>query len=59
MTERQRQRRVWWTLWFPVVLAFLLIIAAWVTVIVIATRNPAERLPVGGDDGVAAEKAEP
>ena len=57
MTEGERKRRVWWTLWFPVLLAFLLIIGAWVTVIVIAANNPTERVPAAEEGDPAAEPA--
>lgn len=34
------------TLWLPVVLAFLLVIAAWSTVITLANKNPVEMIEV-------------
>lgn len=33
-------------LWIPVTLAFIVLIAAWTTLIIIAKNNPAEFIPV-------------
>ena len=35
-----------WSLWIPVILAFLLVGAAWFTVIKIARQNPTESVPL-------------
>ena len=35
-----------WSLWIPVILAFLLVCAAWFTVIKIAQQNPTQSVPL-------------
>lgn len=35
-----------WSLWIPVILAFLLVIGAWFTIIKIARQNPTESVPL-------------
>ena len=39
-----------WSLWVPVIIAFLLVIAAWFTVIKIARQNPTESVPLETND---------
>jgi len=36
--------RIAWTLWLPVLLAFLLVGAAWFVIIQLAAENPTERI---------------
>ena len=43
--------------WLWIVLAFLILIAAWSVLISIAVKNQPEKIPVGGE--AAAEKANP
>jgi hypothetical protein len=43
------KRRFAWSLWIPVILAFLLVIGAWVTVITIARKNPTESVPLNSE----------
>jgi hypothetical protein len=38
-----------WTLWLPVSLAFLLVIAAWAYTIQLAGENPASPVPLKSD----------
>ena len=38
-----------WSLWIPVILAFLLVGAAWFTIIKIARQNPTESVPLESD----------
>ena len=38
--------RVAWSLWIPVTIAFVLLIAAWATIIFIASKNPTERIEI-------------
>ena len=38
-----------WSLWIPVILAFLLVIIAWFTLIKIAQQNPTENVPLEAD----------
>lgn len=40
------KKRFAWSLWIPVILAFLLVIAAWYTIIKIARENPTESVPL-------------
>ncbi len=42
MTKRGKQRKFAWSLWIPVILAFLLVISAWTVLIKIAGENPVE-----------------
>lgn len=42
MTKQGKQRRFTWSLWIPVILAFLLVISAWTVLIKIASENPVE-----------------
>jgi len=35
-----------WSLWIPVILAFLLVISAWFTIIKIAQKNPTQSIPL-------------
>ena len=41
MTQKNKQKFAW-SLWIPVILAFLLVITAWATLIKIARDNPTE-----------------
>lgn len=45
-TDQSKPPRGFRTLWIWVILAFLLLIAAWTTLIVIATRNQPEVIEV-------------
>lgn len=40
------KKRFAWSLWIPVILAFLLVAAAWFTIIKIAQQNPTESIPL-------------
>lgn len=41
-----QKKKICWSLWIPVTLAFLLVIAAWFTIIKIAKENPTETVPL-------------
>ena len=41
-----QKKKICWSLWIPVTLAFLLVIAAWFTIIKIAKANPTETVPL-------------
>ncbi len=41
-----KQKKFVWSLWIPVILAFILVIAAWTTLIKIAKDNPVEVIEV-------------
>ncbi len=43
------RKRIAWSLWIPVILAFLLVCAAWFTFIKIAQQNPTESVPLESD----------
>jgi len=45
-----KRRRIAWTLWLPVLLAFLLIGAAWFTVIKLAAENPTQTVELQNSD---------
>jgi hypothetical protein len=42
MSLPRKRRRFAWSLWIPVILAFLLVISAWTLLIKIAAENPVE-----------------
>jgi cytochrome c-type biogenesis protein CcmH/NrfF len=42
----KNKKPIAWSLWIPVILAFLLVIGAWFTIIKIAKEHPTERIPV-------------
>jgi len=44
MNEKSEKKKTAWSLWIPVVLAFLLVIAAWTVLIQIAKENPVEQI---------------
>lgn len=46
-----REKGFAWRLWIPVILAFLLLITAWTTLIVIANKHPTERIPTESSEG--------
>lgn len=46
MNQESKPRGLRIPLWVPVTLAFILLIAAWTTLIVIAQKHPTERVPV-------------
>lgn len=40
------KKGICWSLWIPVTLAFVLVAAAWFTIIKIAKENPTETVPL-------------
>ena len=46
MNSRRKQRKFAWSLWIPVILAFLLVISAWTILIKIAGENPVETIEI-------------
>jgi hypothetical protein len=46
MTDSKPKQGIAWSLWIPVILAFLLVIAAWTTLISIAKENPVETIEI-------------
>ena len=46
MTSPTKKPKIAWSLWIPVILAFLLVIGAWFTIIKIAQKNPTESVPL-------------
>lgn len=46
MSNRNKQKSIAWTLWIPVLMAFILVIVAWVVLIKIASDNPTPRIEV-------------
>ncbi|MFP4068646.1 MAG: hypothetical protein ACLFVC_00565 [Opitutales bacterium] len=46
MTDPAPRKKIAWSLWIPVILAFLLIIGAWFTLIKIAAQNPTQQIEV-------------
>ncbi len=46
-------KRIAWSLWIPVILAFLLIIAVWSVIIKIAHEHPVESVPLETETGSA------
>lgn len=47
-TNKARRRGAW-ALWLGVILMFLLVISAWVTLIKIAKENPVEQIEIRSD----------
>jgi len=45
--KSEKKKRIAWSLWIPVTLAFLLLIGAWATLICLANQNPTERIETG------------
>lgn len=45
MTD-SKNKKFAWSLWIPVILAFVLVIVAWFTLIKIAKENPTETIEV-------------
>ncbi|MEM7791511.1 MAG: hypothetical protein AAF546_08940 [Verrucomicrobiota bacterium] len=41
---KKEKKRFAWSLWLPVTIAFLIIIGAWTTFIVISINHPTERV---------------
>ncbi|NBB78684.1 MAG: hypothetical protein GVY36_04465 [Verrucomicrobia bacterium] len=46
MSPKTKQRRFAWSLWIPVILAFLLVITAWTVLIKIAGENPVKTIDI-------------
>lgn len=44
MNEKPEKKKIAWTLWIPVILAFLLVITAWTVLIKIARDHPVEQI---------------
>jgi cell division septal protein FtsQ len=50
MSERPEKKKIAWTLWIPVILAFLLVITAWTMLIKIARDHPVEPVELEGNN---------
>jgi hypothetical protein len=46
MSEQSESKKIAWSLWIPVILAFLLIITAWTVLIKIAREHPVEMIEI-------------
>lgn len=44
MSHKAKRGRFAWSLWIPVILAFLLVISAWTILIKVAGENPVETI---------------
>ncbi len=51
MTEKPVKKQFAWSLWIPVILAFVLVITAWTVLIKIARENPVETIEVEESSG--------
>ena len=49
MSDTPKKKKIAWSLWIPVILAFLLVISAWTVLIKIAKDNPVETIEVQSD----------
>lgn len=49
-TTSKARRRGLWALWIGVILMFLLVIGAWITLINIAMKNPVEQIEIKSDE---------
>lgn len=46
----KKKKRIAWSLWIPVVLAFLLVICAWTTLIQIVKENPVKQIEIKSNE---------
>jgi cell division septal protein FtsQ len=46
------KKKIAWSLWIPVILAFVLVITAWTVLIKLARENPVETIEVKGTSKV-------
>ncbi|WP_309387136.1 hypothetical protein [Cerasicoccus frondis] len=46
MKQPNKAKKFKLSLWIPVTLAFIVLIAAWTTLIIIAKKNPTETVPL-------------
>jgi asparagine N-glycosylation enzyme membrane subunit Stt3 len=46
MSHQAKRTLFAWTLWLPVILAFLLVISAWTILIKVAGENPVETIKI-------------
>lgn len=44
--QTKGKKKIAWSLWVPVILAFLLVIGAWFTLIKVAKENPVEPIQI-------------
>ena len=44
----KKKKKIAWSLWIPVILAFLMVITAWTVLIKIAKENPVEMIEIEG-----------
>ncbi|WP_269522773.1 hypothetical protein [Coraliomargarita parva] len=44
--SEEKNKKFAWSLWLPVILAFVLVILGWITLIRIANENKIEMIPV-------------
>lgn len=51
MSDTPPKKPFAWSLWIPVILAFLLVITAWTVLIQLARENPVEMIEVEESDG--------
>ena len=49
MSDTPEKKKIAWSLWIPVILAFILVISAWTVLIKIARDNPVETIEVQSD----------
>lgn len=52
MSDESEKKKIAWSLWIPVILAFLLVISAWTVLIKIAKEHPVETIEVDGTSNV-------
>lgn len=46
MSESSEKKKIAWSLWIPVILAFLFVITAWTVLIKVAKENPVEQIEI-------------
>lgn len=42
----EKKKKIAWSLWIPVIIAFLLVTAAWTVIIKLAKENPVETIEI-------------
>jgi len=52
MNPNEPKKRFAWSLWIPVILAFVLVIIAWTFLIKIAKENPVETIEIEGTPNI-------
>lgn len=58
MSDAPGKKKIAWSLWIPVILAFLFVIAAWTVLIKIAKENPVEQIEIKSDGSDRSDRSD-